>query len=207
VGEKTAEQLVKQFGVAVLDILDSDPERLLKVKGITQKKLAGMVESWRSQREVKSLIVFLHSHEVPPTYASRIFKLYGAESEAKLRANPYELAYLIRGIGFRTADVMALKLGFAEDAPERIEAALGYVLISQGERGGHMFRPKAELLKECSRMLGVDSLDLLEEGLDALERKKRVHIEDLPEQNVDRAVFLMSTTGPSARSPSGCSAW
>ena len=192
VGEKTAEALVNQFGVAVLDILDTDPDRLLKVKGITKKRLSGMLDSWRTQREVKSLIVFLHSHEVPPTYASRIFKLYGAESEAKLRANPYELAYLIRGIGFRTADTMALKLGFAEDAPERIEAALGYALIMQGERGGHMFCPKEQLLKDCARMLGVDEPLLLEEGLEALARKKRVHIEDLPEQGVEQAVFLMS---------------
>jgi len=193
VGEKTAEALVKQFGVAVLDILDTDPDRLLKLKVITKKKLEGMVESWRTQREIKSLIVFLHSHEVPPTYASRIFKLYGAQSEEKLRANPYELAYLIRGIGFRTADTMALKLGFAEDAPERVEAALGYVLISQGDRGGHMFCPEEQLFKECSRMLGLDNVTLLEEGLESLERKKRVHIEDLPEQGVTRAVFLMSS--------------
>ena len=193
VGEKTAEALVKEFGVAVLDILDTDPERLRAVRGITKKRLDGMVESWRSQREVKSLIVFLHSHEVPPTYASRIFKLYGAQSEEKLRQNPYELAYLIRGIGFRTADVMALKLGFAEDAPERIEAALAYVLVSQGDRGGHMYCPEADLFRDCARMLGIDNMTLLEDGLEALERKKRVHIEDLPEQGVTRAVFLMTS--------------
>lgn len=193
VGEKTAEALVKEFGVAVLDILDTDPERLRAVRGITKKRLDGMVESWRSQREVKSLIVFLHSHEVPPTYASRIFKLYGAQSEEKLRQNPYELAYLIRGIGFRTADAMALKLGFAEDAPERIEAALAYVLVSQGDRGGHMYCPEADLFRDCARMLGIDNMTLLEDGLEALERKKRVHIEDLPEQGVTRAVFLMTS--------------
>ncbi len=192
VGEKTAEALVQRFGVAVLDILDTDPDRLLEIKGITKKRLEGMVESWRSQREVKSLIVFLHSHEVPPTYAARIFKIFGAQSEEKLRANPYELAYLIRGIGFRTADNMALKLGFEPDSPERIEAALGYALIMQGERGGHMFCPAETLLKQCARMIGVDNTDLLEEGLETLERKKRVHMENLPELNVERAVFLMA---------------
>lgn len=192
VGEKTATELVARFGVAVLDILDTDPGRLREVKGISKKKLDGMLDSWRTQREVKSLIVFLHSHDVPPTYASRIFKLFGAESEAKLRENPYELAYLIRGIGFRTSDAMALKLGFAFDAPQRIEAAIGYVLISQGERGGHMFCPKEQLLIEAGKLLGVDDPERLEEGLDALAAKKRVHIEDLPEQNVLQAVFLMS---------------
>lgn len=193
VGEKTAKELVARFGVAVLDILDSEPDRLRVVKGISKKKLDGMLESWRTQREVKSLIVFLHSHEVPPTYASRIFKLFGAESETRLRENPYELAYLIRGIGFRTADAMALKLGFAFDAPQRIEAAIGYVLISQGERGGHMFCPKEQLLAEAGKLTGVDDPERLEEGLDALSAKKRVHIEDLPEQNVLQAVFLMSS--------------
>lgn len=193
VGEKTADLLVKRFGVSVLDLLDSDPERLLEVKGVTRKRLEGMLESWRSQREVKNLIVFLHSHDVPPTYAARIFKIFGNESEQKLRANPYELAYLIRGIGFRTADAMALKLGFAPDCPERIEAALGYALIMQGERGGHMFCPRDELFRECSRLLGIDNLTLLEEGLEELERKKRVHIEDLPEQGVAHAVFLMAS--------------
>lgn len=193
VGEKTAQDLVKRFGTAVLDILDSDPDRLREVKGITKKKLDGMLESWSTQREVKSLIVFLHSHDVPPTYASRIFKLFGAQSEEKLRQNPYELAYLIRGIGFRTADAMALKLGFAADAPQRIEAAIGYVLISLGDRGGHMFCPKEQLLAESGKLLGVDNPELLEEGLDALAAKKRVHIEDLPEQDISQAVYLMSS--------------
>ncbi len=193
VGEKTAKDLVGRFGVAVLDLLDTDPDRLREVKGITKKKLEGILDSWRTQREVKSLIVFLHSHEVPPTYAARIFKIFGAESETRLRENPYELAYLIRGIGFRTADAMALKLGFAHDAPQRIEAAIGYVLISQGERGGHMFCPSEQLLVEAGKLLGVDDPERLEEGLDSLSAKKRVHIEDLPEQNIRQAVFLMSS--------------
>ena len=192
VGEKTAQDLVKRFGVAVLDLLDSDPNRLREVKGISKKKLDGMLESWSTQREVKSLIVFLHSHAVPPTYATRIFKLFGAQSEARLRENPYELAYLIRGIGFRTADAMALKLGFAEDAPQRIEAAIGYVLINMGDRGGHMFCPKEQLLKEAGKLLGAGDAESLEDGLATLERKKRVHIEDLPEQDIHEAVFLMS---------------
>jgi len=192
VGEKTATDLVKRFGVAVLDLLDNDPEQLLG-KGISRKKLAGMLESWQGQREVKSLIVFLHSHEVPPTYAARIFKIFGAESEAKLRENPYELAYLIRGIGFRTADNMALKLGFAEDSPQRIEAAIAYILVSQGERGGHMFCPKDKLLAEAAKLLDVHDLERLEEGLATLEGRKRVHIEDLPEQGVEQAVFLMTS--------------
>jgi exodeoxyribonuclease V alpha subunit len=191
VGEKTAKDLVDRFGVEVLDILDSDPERLREVKGITKKKLAGILESWGRQREIKGLIVFLHSHEVPPTYAACIHELYGDEALARLKQNPYELAYEIRGIGFRTADNMALKLGFARDCPERIEAALVYVLFTQAERLGHLFLPRERLFAEVGKMLGEAEEARLDAALDSLRERKRVHVEDLPAQGVEQAVYLL----------------
>ncbi len=190
VGPKLAERMVARFGMEVLDILDSDPERLLEVKGISRKKLQGIVESWDKQREIKNLIVFLHSHEVPPTFAPRIFQLHGAQSVRVLRENPYELAYEIRGIGFRTADNMALKLGFSADAPQRLEAAIVYTLFSLSERGGHLFCPKEKLMEEVQRMLGGVDFEALDDALHALVEKKRVHVEDLPEQGIEQAVFL-----------------
>ncbi len=191
VGEAIATEMVATFGVEVLDILDEDPDKLLKVKGISKKKLDAIVESWSSQREIKNLILFLHSHDVPPTYAARIFNLYGAQSVSRISENPYELAYDIRGIGFKTADSMALKLGFAEDSFERIEAALIYTLFSVSERGGHMFYPKEKLLEEVCNMLGGVDYTRVEDGLHNLESKKRVRVEDLPEQDIEQAVFLM----------------
>ncbi len=191
VGPKLAERMVARFGLEVLDILDEDPERLLEVKGISRKKLGGIVESWSRQREIKNLIVFLHSHEVPPTFAPRIFQLWGAQSVDKLKENPYELAYEIRGVGFRTADNMALKLGFAPDAPARLEAAVVYALFSQSERGGHLFCSKDKLFEEVSRMLG-SALDpeAFDDALAVLEDKKRVRVEALPEIELDAAVYL-----------------
>ncbi|MDD4951199.1 MAG: ATP-dependent RecD-like DNA helicase [Desulfovibrionaceae bacterium] len=191
VGEKTAKELVRRFGVEVLDILDTEPERLLALKGISRNKLKGIKESWGRQREIKNLIVFLHSHEVPPTFAPRIFQLYGAQAEAMLRKDPYELVYEIRGVGFRTADNMALKLGFAPDCRQRLEAAVIFVLESMGERGGHMFCPAERLLADVARMLDFGDLEALAQALDGLADKKRVHVQDLPEQGVSRAVFLM----------------
>lgn len=191
IGETIATEMVSTFGIEVLDILDDEPEKLLKVKGISKKKLDSIVESWSSQREIKNLILFLHSHDVAPTYAARIFNLYGAQSVSRISENPYELAYDIRGIGFKTADGMALKLGFAADSFERIEAAIVYNLFSVSERGGHMFYPKEKLLDEVCRMLGGIDYSRIEEGLYNLEDKKRVRIEDLPEQGVEQAVFLM----------------
>ena len=191
IGESIATEMVKEFGIDVLDILDDEPEKLLKIKGISKKKLEGIKESWSSQRDIKNLILFLHSHEVPPTYAVKIFNLYGTKAVTKISENPYELAYEIRGIGFKTADTMALKLGFAPDSPQRIEAALIYSLFSASERGGHMFTPKVKLIEDVAKMLGGVDLDLINEGILSLEERKRVRVENLPEQNIDEAVFLM----------------
>lgn len=190
IGPKTAEQLVKRFGVAVLDILDDEPEKLLEIKGISKNKLKDIVESWDKQREIKNLILFLHTHGVPPTFAGRIFRIHGAQSVRRLKENPYELVYEIRGVGFRTADSMALKLGFPANSPQRVQAALVFCLFSMSERGGHLFVPRDKLLHEAGRLLeGVD-FDLLEDGLVALEEKKKIHIEEVLGEEDAHAVYL-----------------
>lgn len=190
IGPAIAKRMVDTFGVEALDVLDNEPERLLEIKGISKKKLEGIEESWSKQREIKNLILFLHSHDVPPTFAGRIFHLHGAQSVARLKENPYELAYEIRGVGFRTADNMALKLGFEHDDPRRLEAALVYELFMHSERGGHLFCPKEELFDKVSRMIGAEMPGRLEQALQGLEEKKRIHMEDLPEQDIEDAVYL-----------------
>ncbi|WP_319467046.1 ATP-dependent RecD-like DNA helicase [uncultured Pseudodesulfovibrio sp.] len=191
VGEKTATRLVEKFGVAVLDVLDDEPDKLLAIKGISKNKLKDIIESWGRQREIKNLLVFLQTHNVPTTFAGKIFHLHGAQAERKLRDNPYELAYEIRGVGFRTADQMAMKLGFAPDCAQRFEAAILYSLVSSCERGGHMFIPKGTLLEEVAKMLDTSDFDKLELALYSIEEKKRIRIEDLPEQGIDEAVYLI----------------
>ncbi|WP_243546136.1 SF1B family DNA helicase RecD2 [Pseudodesulfovibrio tunisiensis] len=191
VGEKTAATLVERFGVAVLDLLDEEPEKLLEVKGISKRKLEDIIESWSKQREIKNLLVFLQTHGVPTTFAGKIFHLYGAQATKKLKANPYDLAYEIRGVGFRTADTMALKLGFATDCPQRLEAALVYTMFTECERNGHMFLPKERLMSDVLRILDGVDYEKIESSLYALQEKQRVKIEDLPEQEIDQAVYLM----------------
>ena len=191
VGEKTATLLVEEFGVQVLDILDDDPERLLKIRGISKKKLTDIIESWSRQREIKNLLVFLQTHHVPTTFAGKIFHLYGAQAEHKLRENPYDLAYEIRGVGFKTADQMAMKLGFAPDCAQRLEAAIAYTMLTGCERNGHLFLPKPKLLEDVARMLDTSDFDKLELALYSLEEKKRIRIEDLSEQGISEAVYLM----------------
>ncbi|MFP4213121.1 MAG: ATP-dependent RecD-like DNA helicase [Desulfohalobiaceae bacterium] len=188
-GPALAQKLVDKFGSAVLDILDQEPQKLLQVEGVGHKKLEGIKASWEKQREIRELILFLQEHAVPATFAERIFQHYGRESVRKLQQNPYDLAYEIRGIGFRTADSMAQKLGFAADSPQRLEAAIVYSLFQESEQG-HLFCPQGELLGKVARMLELQDEAPLEQALHSLQEKKKVLIQDLPEQQISCAVFL-----------------
>ncbi|MBI4807191.1 MAG: ATP-dependent RecD-like DNA helicase [Desulfovibrio sp.] len=189
VGPVLAGKLIASFGDKVLEVLDETPDRLLKVKGISPKILEKIVSSWNQQREVRGLMLFLQTHEVPTTFAQRIYKHYGAGAVQKLKENPYGLAYDIHGIGFKTADAMALKLGFALDCPERLEAAIVYGLFSLSD-SGHLFYPRDELLERVETMLGGVGLHLLAEALESLEQQKRVRVEALPQQDIPHAVYL-----------------
>jgi len=190
IGEKTADRLISRFGSQILDIMDSDPEQLLEVEGIGRAKLKTIVSSWQEKREVRGLMLFLQTHGVATTFAHRIFRHYGVNAVQRLRANPYDLAYDIHGIGFRTADEVALKLGFAEDAPQRLEAGVEYCLRQNADGAGHMFLPRPTLAEEAAKLLGCHDLELIEEQIDALAERKRLVIDPLPEKGVAEAVFL-----------------
>jgi len=190
IGEKTADRLISRFGSQILDILDSDPERLLEVDGIGPAKLKTIVSSWQEKREVRGLMLFLQTHGVATTFAHRIFRQYGVNSVQRLRANPYDLAYDIHGIGFRTADEVALKLGFAEDAPQRLEAGVEYCLRQVAEGAGHMYLPRPVLVEEAGKLLGCHDPELIEEQVESLAERKRLVIESLAEKGVGEAVFL-----------------
>jgi len=189
VGGILASRLVDAFGEKVLDILDKEPDKLLAVEGVGKKKLAEIKASWDAQNEIRSLMLFLQTHEIATTHAAKIQRLYGNAAEARIRANPYELAYEIRGIAFKTADAMALRLGFAPDSPERVQAALAYVLFAMSEQG-HLFSPKDVLFEKTAALVGDVAAERLEEGLGGLEELKRVKVEPLPEQGIASAVYL-----------------
>jgi exodeoxyribonuclease V alpha subunit len=189
VGGILASRLVDAFGEKVLDILDKEPDKLLAVEGVGKKKLAEIKASWDAQNEIRSLMLFLQTHEIATTHAAKIQRLYGNAAEARIRANPYELAYEIRGIAFKTADAMALRLGFAPDSQERIQAALAYVLFAMSEQG-HLFSPKDLLFEKTVALVGDVAPQRLEEALGSLEELKRVKIESLPEQGIETAVYL-----------------
>lgn len=189
VGGVLATRMVDAFGEKVLEILDTEPEKLLAVEGLGKKKLKEIVASWNAQHEVRSLMLFLQTHEIATTHAGKIFKLYGNAAESRIRANPYELAYEIRGIAFKTADAMALRLGFAPDSPERLQAALVFVLFSMSEQG-HLFVPRDLLFEKTAAMVEGVPLEQLDEALEQLDALKRVRVEPLPAQGIEAAVYL-----------------
>jgi exodeoxyribonuclease V alpha subunit len=171
--------------------MEKDPEKLLAVRGVGKKLLAGIRESWTEQREIRGLMLFLQSYDIPLTYAGRIFQIYGLEAVAKLKENPYELARTVRGIGFRTADEAGLKLGFDRDCPQRMEAGILHALAVESD-SGNMFVPRDLLLDRAAGLLERSDQDLLALALDRLEERKRVMVETLPEQDISEAVYLAS---------------
>ncbi|MFW5721675.1 MAG: ATP-dependent RecD-like DNA helicase [Desulfohalobiaceae bacterium] len=189
VGPVMADRLIRAFDREVLTVLDESPEKLLQVEGLGPKKLAKITASWQAQREIRSLMLFLQTHEVPATFAGRIFQRYGVQAVHKLEQNPYDLAYEIRGIGFRTADSMALKLGFAPDCRERLEAALVYALFQAADQG-HLFYPREALYEKVAHLVEIEDPSRLQEALESLQERKRVAVEPLPEQDIEAAVYL-----------------
>ncbi|MBQ1302549.1 MAG: ATP-dependent RecD-like DNA helicase, partial [Firmicutes bacterium] len=124
VGRKTAELIVAHFGTDTLTIMEKDPERLLEVEGIGEKKLEAIRESFGQHIELGAVIMFLQENGISSSYAGRIYRRYGANAVAMIRENPYRLADEIWGIGFRTADSIAESLGIEKDSRMRIRSGV-----------------------------------------------------------------------------------
>lgn len=178
IGPEMAKRIVKAFGTATLEVIDSAPERLLEVGGIGPKRLEGIVKAWDDQKEIREVMIFLKSHGVSASHATRIFKQYGKESLEILRENPYRPAMDVSGIGFLTADKIARNLGFGHDSPLRAEAGIHYVLFQAADEG-HVCLPRRRLLDDAGKLLEAPP-EVLEKGLEALASDGRVVVEVLP---------------------------
>lgn len=167
IGGEMAKRLVTKFGMETLDVIQNAPHRLTEVIGIGTSRAAALSAAYAELRSVQDVMVFLLGIGVSAALAPRIVKRYGKDAVAIVRANPYRLAHEIRGIGFRTADAYAQKLGIAKDAPERIEAGILHTLET-GVEDGHMHLPDEILIQQTAELLGVD-LDLIPPRLGALQ--------------------------------------
>jgi len=179
VGPTYARRIVRKFGRKVFEILDNKPERLLEVEGIGRKRLEVIKRAWRERRHMRDLVMFCRENGISLALARRIFRRYGDQALATLRRNPYQVALDVEGIGFKTADAMAAKLGIAPDSPRRVEAGVVHILQEMTDLG-HSFCPRDELLKRAVEILGLKP-DRIESALDRLEEQGQVHRETLPD--------------------------
>jgi exodeoxyribonuclease V alpha subunit len=156
IGPIYARRMVNMFGKDVFDIIEAEPQRLREVAGIGPKRAAKITAAWADQKVIREIMVFLHEHGVGTARAVRIFKTYGTDAVQVMSENPYRLARDIRGIGFRTADVIAEKLGIEKTAIIRIRAGISFSL-TEAMGDGHCGLPAAELVKLAEKLLEVDA--------------------------------------------------
>jgi exodeoxyribonuclease V alpha subunit len=205
IGPIMAKRIVKTFGKETLDVIEQEVEKLAEVEGIGKKRVEMVRKAWADQKEIRQVMLFLQSHGVSSSYATKIFKTYGNDAIEVVQENPYRLATDIFGIGFLTADRIAEKLGFAKDSELRAEAGILYVLHQLAD-DGHVYYPLEPLLTECQEILEVDHGILLR-ALDTLGAGQRIVQGDLDENEDSRgghqAVYLakyhLSETNIAAR--------
>jgi exodeoxyribonuclease V alpha subunit len=154
VGPAYAKKLVSAFGERVFDVIEAAPDRLREVDGIGPVRAASILAAWAEQKAVREIMVFLHSHGVGTARAVRIYKTYGADAIQVMTENPYRLARDIRGIGFKTADAIAMKLGIEKTAMVRIRAGISYALTEAMDEG-HCGLPTGELGPLAEKLLEV----------------------------------------------------
>ncbi len=189
VGPVTAGRIVEHFGVAILDVIEAEPQRLREVPGIGAQRAKTIALAWEEQKQIKEIMMFLQGHGVSTSLAVRIYKQYGQESINVVKMNPYRLARDVFGIGFRTADKIARQMGVGLDAPERLQAGLLYALSSLSDEG-HCFATRVQLLNEGERLLEVSRADC-DKNLGELILKKEVFPEDAEDKNPDlEAIYL-----------------
>ncbi|MGC2225297.1 MAG: helix-hairpin-helix domain-containing protein [Methylocella sp.] len=149
-----AKKLVRAFGERVLNVIEVEPERLREVTGIGPVRADRISVTWAEQKIVREIMVFLHNHAVGTARAVRIYKAYGADAVQFMSENPYRLARDIRGIGFKTADAIAMKLGIKKMAMIRVRAGISYTLTEPMDEG-HCGLPTDELVPHAEKQLEV----------------------------------------------------
>lgn len=175
IGPVYAKKLVKAFGDKVFDVIETESSRLREVEGIGPMRAERITAAWADQKIVREIMVFLHSHGVGTARAVRIFKMYGADAVQVMSENPYRLARDIHGIGFKTADAIALRLGIEKTAMMRVRAGLSYAL-TEAMSEGHCGLPVDQLRTLAASLLDVPK-DLVETAC-ALELSDRTIVRD-----------------------------
>jgi len=170
IGKSFATKIVDTFGKETLNIISEQPHRLTEVKGLGEKRIQGLLKSWKEHYAIRDIMMFLQNFEISSAFASKIFRQYGFDSIEKVKSNPYRLAGDISGIGFLSADHIASSMGIEKDSNLRIEAGIVYVLEKLTD-AGHIYLPLRSLISEALKILDTSN-ELLEENIGILLKKE-----------------------------------
>ena len=185
IGPALAMRIVKKFGEDAFRIMESEPERLVEIKGISENKAREIAMQMEEKKELREAMIYLQGYGVGNSLAVKIYEKYGLAMYTILKENPYKIAEDVRGIGFKTADEIAMKMGMAADASERMEGGILYCLqLASGE--GHTYLPKEELLQRSAEILEV-AAEVLELPLSNLAFERKVIVKTSAD---DTKVFL-----------------
>ena len=195
IGPVYAKKIVNQFKEKTLDIIEEEPDRMIEVSGIGKKRVEMIKKAWQDQKEIKNIMLFLQSYGVSTSFGSRIYKVYGNTSIEVVKENPYQLADDIYGIGFKTADGIASKLGIEKDSFKRCRAGIFYTL-SQLSEEGHCYATGEQLLTKSMEILEVEESKIVM-SMDYLIEQKEI-IKEAPDK-IYLPPFYFSENGVARR--------
>lgn len=200
IGPRFASRIVNHFGLDTLDILEQEPDRLAEVEGLGEKRLAKIKQAWQEQKSIQEIMLFLQGHGISASFAVKIFKVYREDAVNVVRDNPYRLSEDIWGIGFRSADRIALSLGIPIQDHRRARAGLLFALQEAVDEG-HCFLERQTLVDRCRSLLDPGDecpglTAMIAEVLPDLVNSEKIVID---QDNVYLAPFYYSEVGIAAR--------
>ena len=168
IGPKFAKAIVSRFGLETIDIIETDIEKLYEVPGIGKKRVEKIRDSWEKQKDIKNVMLFLQGYGVSTAFAAKIYKQYGKESIDTVKANPYRLADDIWGIGFKTADGIASKMGYEKNDLRRCKSGINYTLSELADEG-HVYSEQEQLVKSAISLLEADEQSIRQALLEMIQ--------------------------------------
>ncbi|GAB4336520.1 MAG: hypothetical protein Kow0089_06870 [Desulfobulbaceae bacterium] len=192
VGPKTAKKIVRHFGKDTLSVFEEEMERLTEVPGIARKKLQMIRKAWEEHRAIRDVMMFLQGHGISTLFAVRIYKEYGDRAIEIVTEDPYRLAMDFYGIGFFSADRVALSIGLATDSRQRIVAAIRHVLAASREQG-HCYLTMEQIRKEVEELLDMELGGLLESCLVSMEEENLLKVRILPGEEGEQRCYYSRT--------------
>lgn len=189
IGKVYAEKLVDFFGSTVLDIIEHHPEKLTQIPGVGPKRIEQILTGWREQKAIANVMIFLQEKGASASYATKIYKHYGASAITVMTENPYKIAQDIWGIGFKTADAIAQNLGFTKESIKRIKAGILFT-ISQETNNGHLYVELEHLKKETAELLELSLITIKESLTNALHELYQEKLITLLTHNEKHSITL-----------------